>query len=279
MTQQKSPAYQWYPKDILSSARVQEMSLAEEGAYRRLLDYCWLNGNVPADASRCARLIGKGCTNEIASYVLEMFVPDPLDTARMIHERLEVERDKQKQNSEKRKLAAEARWNGRGTPAEARGTQVESRSDDELCKSNANALQMECIAFATSVANKNGGGRARYVKPPPPPVNQPEPVPETLMPPRIGKEPLQDYLLRKQLEYPRLRVHEIYENFRRLCGSERYPRLKNTAPSFDRWLQNQHDEFEALVAPNSNTNTMTDEDAAELIRRKYAKEADGTQTA
>ena len=30
----KSPAFQWYPRDILASARVAEMSLAEEGADR-----------------------------------------------------------------------------------------------------------------------------------------------------------------------------------------------------------------------------------------------------
>ncbi len=58
----KSPAFQWYPKDILSSARVQEMSLAEEGAYRRALDFCWLNGSLPADTEKLARVIGKGAS-------------------------------------------------------------------------------------------------------------------------------------------------------------------------------------------------------------------------
>lgn len=110
----KSPAFQWYPKDVLASARVQEMSLAEEGAYRRLIDYCWLNGDVPADPQRCARLIGKGATEEIAKVVLEMFIPSPTNPDRMIHDRLEIERKKQEEHSKERsesgKRGAKTRW-------------------------------------------------------------------------------------------------------------------------------------------------------------------------
>lgn len=91
----KSPAYQWYPKDILASARVAEMSLAEEGAYRRLLDFCWLNGSIPADERRVARIVGKGATVEIARICMEMFIPHPEDETRLIHDRLEIERAKQ----------------------------------------------------------------------------------------------------------------------------------------------------------------------------------------
>lgn len=35
----KSPAFQWYPKDILASARVQEMSLAEEESAEEILNH------------------------------------------------------------------------------------------------------------------------------------------------------------------------------------------------------------------------------------------------
>ena len=107
-----SPAFQWYPKDILSSARVAEMSLAEEGAYRRLIDFCWLNGSIPADPIRASRLVGKGCTREITEAVLPMFTPDPDDTTRLLHDRLDEERRKQKELSLKRTQAANARWNG-----------------------------------------------------------------------------------------------------------------------------------------------------------------------
>jgi uncharacterized protein YdaU (DUF1376 family) len=69
----KSPAFQFYPQDYLSSARVAEMSLEEEGAYIRLLCYCWTTGSIPADPERCARLIGKGCSTNVAEFVQRSF--------------------------------------------------------------------------------------------------------------------------------------------------------------------------------------------------------------
>lgn len=147
----KSPAFQWYPRDILSSARVAEMSLAEEGAYRRLIDYCWLNGSIPADPIRAARVVGKGCSKEIAQAVLPMFIPDPADPTRLIHDRLEEEREKQATLSNKRASAAFARWSG-----ETRGTVPEGnkQANSPKCKCNANALQMECSSSASSIKEK-----------------------------------------------------------------------------------------------------------------------------
>lgn len=142
----KSPAFLWYPKDILASARVAEMSLAEECAYRRLLDYCWLHGSVPADAKRAARVVGKGCTPEIAEIALTMFELDIANPDRMIHDRLEAERAKQESNSKARQAAAEARWNKNGKAINANGTPAKSTS-------NANALQMQSIPIAISNAN------------------------------------------------------------------------------------------------------------------------------
>lgn len=155
----KSPAFQWYPKDILASARVQEMSLAEEGAYRRLLDFCWLNGSIPADEKRVSRLIGKGATVEIAQVCMEMFVPDPQDESRLIHDRLEEERAKQEQNSIARQNAANARWSKRGTSENGNGKQVNTdrtaNAKQSKSKSNAKAMQMQCSSSATSTSSSN----------------------------------------------------------------------------------------------------------------------------
>lgn len=92
---EKSPAFQWYPKDILSSERVQLMSLSEEGAYRRAIDFCWLGGSIPSDPKALSKLIGKGCSVAIAKVILTMFVKHPEHEDRMIHERLEVSRQQQ----------------------------------------------------------------------------------------------------------------------------------------------------------------------------------------
>jgi uncharacterized protein YdaU (DUF1376 family) len=95
----KSPAFQFYPSDWLGSQRVSLMTLEEEGAYIRLLAYCWQHGSVPADPEAVARLIGKGATTTLASRVLTMFQPPlqpPLNGGTvLVHERLEEERSKQ----------------------------------------------------------------------------------------------------------------------------------------------------------------------------------------
>ena len=140
----KSPAFQWYPKDILASARVQMMTLAEEGAYRRLLDFCWLNGSIPNDAGKVARLIGKGCTVDVAKVCMEMFIQN--EQGELIHERLEVERIKQKEHSEKRKQAADARWRNQGTSADASGKQDSLPND-------ASALQVQSKSDALHIAS------------------------------------------------------------------------------------------------------------------------------
>lgn len=97
----KSPAYQWYPKDILASSRVGEMTAEEECWYRRALDYCWINESIPADAERLARLIGKGATKGGVRVVLQMFVPSASDPARLVSQRQELEREKQREWREK----------------------------------------------------------------------------------------------------------------------------------------------------------------------------------
>lgn len=164
----KSPAYQWYPRDILASARVAEMSLAEEGAYRRLLDFCWLNGNVPAECKRIAKVIGKGCTTEVADVVRQMFSPDPNDPECLIHDRLEIEREKQQANSAARKLAAAARWHKPGTPATARGSTGQATNGARNANADAIALHMECSSSSSSSAElppnprkRGNGGRRR----------------------------------------------------------------------------------------------------------------------
>lgn len=310
----KSPAFQWYPKDILASARVQMMSLAEECAYRRLIDFCWLNGSIPADPNRAARLVGKGCSVEIVEIALEMFIPDPNDQTKLIHERLEEERKKQALNSEKRKKASEARWSKRGksangerkqvnTDPDANAMQMQSKADTKVpsktevnsnltiengeenqklsdsgsnstvidakalekdSKCNANAMQMDSISSSTSTSvttfsssneKEKGGGSGK------PPPTAAESLPKN--------ETLPDYLLRKQLDYPQFDVQKIYDEFVPLCGSAKYPKLKNSKQAFDKWLETQWEEFEKLTTPGVTENTMTDEKAREFLSQKY----------
>ena len=70
------------------------MSLEEEGAYCRLLWYCWQHGSVPSSPRLAARLIGKRCSVRIARRVLAMFGV-PRGDGRVTNDRMEEERAKQ----------------------------------------------------------------------------------------------------------------------------------------------------------------------------------------
>lgn len=147
---EKSPAFQFYPQDWLSSARVAEMSLEEEGVYIRLLCYCWTVGSIPADPERCAKLAGKGCSVETATVVQRSFNGSSTDPQRMVHDRLEKERKKQETRrafaSKAGKKSAESRSrrsvttrpettkNERSTNVQRKVNSSSSSSDeDELC--------------------------------------------------------------------------------------------------------------------------------------------------
>ncbi len=90
----KSPAFQFYATDWLGSQRVQMLTLEEEGAYIRLLCSCWQHGSIPSDPDLAARIIGKGGSTTLARVVQAMFQPGH-EEGRLIHDRLEAEREKQ----------------------------------------------------------------------------------------------------------------------------------------------------------------------------------------
>jgi uncharacterized protein YdaU (DUF1376 family) len=87
----KRPAFQFYPADYLGSQRVALMTLEEEGAYIRLLCYCWQHGSIPSNPDQIARLIGKGASTTLATTVATMFKPHSENGSLLVHERLEQE--------------------------------------------------------------------------------------------------------------------------------------------------------------------------------------------
>jgi len=110
------PAFQWYPKDYLTDINVVSMTLEEEGAYRRLIDYCWLNGTIPADTKRMAPLCKCQADKmaELWPAIEPCFRPHPKEVKWLIHPRLERERIKQDEHLKKKsragKAGAKARW-------------------------------------------------------------------------------------------------------------------------------------------------------------------------
>ena len=79
----------------LARGRTTTFMSQKEGAYIRLLCYCWIHGSVPSDPLDIARLIGKGGSATLATVVAEGFNEDPNDDSRLVHTRLEEERAKQ----------------------------------------------------------------------------------------------------------------------------------------------------------------------------------------
>lgn len=56
----KPPAFQFYPKDWLTSEKVMSMTLEQQGAYMNLLCHAWINEGLPNDDAILARLSGMG---------------------------------------------------------------------------------------------------------------------------------------------------------------------------------------------------------------------------
>ena len=117
---EKSPAFQFYPKDFLSDPNVIRMNYAEVGMYWFLISYAWLDGCcIPSDIGALARMLR--VTPEVMSEAWKSmsmcWQPHLKDCTKLVHYRLLKEFKKQQKWTEKsaeggRKSAAK-RWNGK----------------------------------------------------------------------------------------------------------------------------------------------------------------------
>jgi len=112
----KSPAFQFYPGDFLSDENVISMTFEERGIYITLLCSCWIQGSIPADPDKIMRLLpGYSNENGVPNQVLECFKEMEGDSKRLVHHRLEKERNKQdewrEKSSQAGKKSAEIRQN------------------------------------------------------------------------------------------------------------------------------------------------------------------------
>lgn len=108
-----------------------DWSVAEIGAYFRLLMAEWVNGPLPNDTSRLARIAGldHGNFKKMWGPILNgKFIPNGDGT--LFNKRLEQEREKQRQYSESRQKGAAEKWR------------------KEHAHADAHALHSECIPDA-----------------------------------------------------------------------------------------------------------------------------------
>lgn len=136
MPAEKSPAFQFYPRDFLSDSNVIVMSLQERGAYITLLCHCWNDGSLPNEPERLARLCGVPVTmfRRLWPAIAPCFRLHPEEAERLVHPRLEKERAKQityaAGQRESGKRGAAKRWAGKSdgepmaTPSPSNGKPI-----------------------------------------------------------------------------------------------------------------------------------------------------------
>jgi uncharacterized protein YdaU (DUF1376 family) len=132
----KSPAFQWYPRDYMSDALVVSMTLEQEGAYRRLMDVCWLEGGLPTSIDELWRLAKAPSRDRFAKFIWPLvgrkFQPRK---GKLQHKRLDRERAKQAKTRKARTLAANGRW------------------EKERSKRDANASDLQCLTSSSSTSS------------------------------------------------------------------------------------------------------------------------------
>lgn len=92
-----SPAFQWYSKEFLSDANVMAMSMTERGIYITLISVCWIEGSIPSDISRLARICAMPFDEFLPCWqaIEPTFKADPKDDTKLQHPRLQKELKKQ----------------------------------------------------------------------------------------------------------------------------------------------------------------------------------------
>jgi uncharacterized protein YdaU (DUF1376 family) len=146
----KAPAFQFYPKDFLTDENVRVMSLQERGAYITLICLCWTEGSLPSDANRLARLCGIPSTmfRKLWPAIAVCFREAGDD--RLIHPRLEREREKQTSYRRRQSDAATLRWSQRHATAVASYSQATSEPMPETCHRNALLSSSSSVDLKTS---------------------------------------------------------------------------------------------------------------------------------
>ncbi|MDH4328549.1 MAG: YdaU family protein [Nitrospira sp.] len=109
------PFFPFYPADWISSPRIMCSTLAEQGAYIRLLSVCWLSGtcSIPDDDKKIATL--SGLPEQELTFVRSMFTKHPTIEHALTNERLLLEWVKAQRISDSRSQAGKKSGKSRRT--------------------------------------------------------------------------------------------------------------------------------------------------------------------
>lgn len=108
----KSPAFQFYPKDWLSDLAVTRMTNQQRGIYITLLCHCWLEGSIPKDLPSISRIIGES-VEDIRRHWLGIECCFKEVGGSLVNSRLNREREKQEVFRKAMRDSALRRWKDR----------------------------------------------------------------------------------------------------------------------------------------------------------------------
>jgi len=108
MAKQQPPAFQLYAQDLLAGTA--DMTVAQFGAYVRLLCHQWIRNGLQNDDEVLSRLSGAGI--DVLTVVRGKF--RMRKNGRLYNMRLEIERKKQRERGKQQALNANKRWGNNG---------------------------------------------------------------------------------------------------------------------------------------------------------------------
>ena len=115
MAPEKSPAFQFYPKDYLTDPRVRAMTFEQRGLYWEAIGICWLEGSLPSDLGELAAILG--CPKRRLEVVWPRIgLCFEAHGDRLTHKRLDKERSAQAESRDRRRDAAQKRWDKEQKP-------------------------------------------------------------------------------------------------------------------------------------------------------------------
>lgn len=159
----KAPAFQLYAADFLVDTL--DWSATQVGIYFRLLMYEWVNGSIPNDCKRMARISGVDVGNFKKCYLQDIenkFVPN--GEGDLVNLRLERTREKQanyiKSQQESGKRGAEKRWRKDSKPisdpiSDPNGENMALQSSSSTIKIKDNIPYEEIVSYLNEKTGKH----------------------------------------------------------------------------------------------------------------------------
>jgi hypothetical protein len=125
--------YPWFAKDWLTSDTRARLTVPQRGIFRDLLDFCHMESGISSDLKvLAAKLALPAEYLDDLSVVLKEFEVHPEVKNKLMHRRVWLVIDEQRQYADKGKAGAAKRWS-KPKPLEPSAQTSDANNNDELC--------------------------------------------------------------------------------------------------------------------------------------------------